>query len=109
MILGDKSFVTSLGLALEKDNELPLRELFWAPSGRQVGRHAEVMRFWAGVTQILLLSPASSPVLLTLSAASPLSADRGPLGTWYLPLALSSWLCSTVQARCLDSLGGHFP
>lgn len=49
MILGDKSFVTSLGLALKKDNELPLRELFWAPSGRQVGRHAEVMRFRAGL------------------------------------------------------------
>ena len=48
MILGDKSFVTSLGLAM-KDNELPLQELFWAPSGRQVGRHAEVMRFWAGL------------------------------------------------------------
>lgn len=84
MILGERSFMAALGLARKKDNELPLQELFWAPSGRQAGRQAGVMRFWAEVLAGLL-SPPSSLMLLMLSPASLVSAEQDSAPTPSVP------------------------
>ena len=37
-VLGDTSFMVALGLAMKKDNEFPLQELFWAPDFLLAGR-----------------------------------------------------------------------
>lgn len=112
MVLGDKSFMAALGLPVEED-ELPSWEFPGAldfPSGRQ----AEVVRFragtsWEGGAQILLPSSPSSPVVLTLPAASLLPAGQGPLCTWHLRESLSSGLCSRVRAWFFRALGRHSP
>lgn len=102
MILGERSFMAALGLARKKDNELPLQELFCAPSRRQAGRSHEILGRPAGRTSV----PSPSLMLLMLSPASLVSAEQDSAPNPSVP---ASQLCSTAQSQCLGSLGGRFP
>lgn len=64
MILGDRSFMAAVGLAMKKDSELPLQHVFWAPDFPS-GRQARLRRFWAGtswegVTRVVLVVSTTS-------------------------------------------------
>lgn len=74
MILGERSFMAALGLARKKDNELPLQELFWAPSGRQAGRQAgrghEILGRSAGRTSVSTLISYAPDAVSSFSCLS---------------------------------------
>lgn len=99
MILGiNPSWLLCMCIYLHRNSSGPLQK-----PGRQAGRGHEILGrgSWEGVTEILL-APCSCPMLPTQSAISLLSS-----ATWTPPSDLSSWLWPGVQARSLDSLGGH--
>ena len=62
--------MAALGLARKKDNELPLQELFWAPSGRQAGRGHEILGRSAGRTSVPTLISYAPDAVSSFSCLS---------------------------------------